>query len=168
MTFCVLFAIASSLAQNLLSQSIEGGWKGIKPLITSKTDVEKTLGKPSVIDDNGYYGYRTEEAFIQINYSTAPCKKNQYNRGKFMIAANTVLSYDVHMKKELTLSDLTFDKYYKDTSGDVINVWTYYNRDYSIGVTVGTKNGEDTEYVGTIRFAPPKAEAEKLKCSGIE
>lgn len=53
-------------------QTIEEGWKGIKPLKADKTSVEKLLGKPE-IDNNGYHGYRTDGAFIQVNYSTLPC-----------------------------------------------------------------------------------------------
>src|SRR4029079_1339768 len=111
------------LAQGALGQSVEDGWKGIRPIVATKSEVQKAFGKPSVIDDNNYYGYRTEDAFIQVNYSTEPCKENRYGRGKFKIAIDTVLSYDVHFRKAVKLSDLNFDrsKYGKDTSGDLIN-----------------------------------------------
>lgn len=78
--------------------TIEDGWKGIKPLKTDKISVNKLLGTPE-IDDNEYHRYTSDEAFVRVNYSTAPCKDNQYKRGEYNIAQDTVLDYYVVIKK---------------------------------------------------------------------
>src|SRR5258708_21936317 len=97
LTLLLVFAIGCD--------SIEEGWKTIRPLSTTKDSVQKLLGNPE-IDENGYYGYVTEDAYVQINYSSAPCKDNQYKRGIFNVPTDTVISYTVNIKKAIQLSEL--------------------------------------------------------------
>lgn len=148
----------------LFCNTIENGWKGIEPLKADKAAVNKLLGTPEV-DDNGYYGYTTDEAFIQVNYSTAPCENNQYKRGKYNVPKDTILDYVVNVKKTIKLSELAFnrEKYKTDTSGDVGNVVAYYNEEDGIMIEVGISR-EGTEYVKTIYFRPKQKTAETLKC----
>lgn len=149
------------------SQSIESGWKGIKSLQTTKTEVEKILGNPEV-DENGYHNYRAEEAFVQVNYSTEPCSQNRYNRGRYNLPSDTVLEYVVHLKNPLKLADLQFEKekYYRDTSGDANSI---YYQNQKAGVAIGTQplDETDTEYVTVFRFNVPEAIDEKVKCRSI-
>lgn len=107
---------------------IESGWKSIKPLITDKAFVNKLLGTPK-IDENNYHNYLTEEAFVQVNYSSTPCKNNQYGRGKFNVLQDRVLDYTVRLKKPIKLDEFNFEreKYIKDTSGDLVNTVSYHN-----------------------------------------
>ena len=131
------------------------------PLISTKENVEKILGKPERVDDNGYYFYEIDGYYVQVNYSTEPCRPNQYNRGKFNVAKNTVLDTWINVKKELLLTELDFDRkqYYKDTSGDLLNVYDYRNGQGGINITVGIQDEKKTEYVGRITFRP----SEKLQ-----
>ncbi len=87
-------------------------------LISNKTDVEKAYGKPERIDDNGYYNYRMDDSFVQVNFTTKPCRRNQYDRGKFNVPANTVLDVWVSIKKTILFKDLNYDKAFdhRDTS----------------------------------------------------
>jgi hypothetical protein len=145
---------------------IEDGWKGIKPLRTDKKSVEKLLGKPE-IDNNGYHGYRTEEAFIRVNYSTLPCQDNQYKRGEYNIPKDTVLNYSVRPQKLTLLSNLNFKKeqYYKDTSGDANSVRLINNEE---GITISVQDQEKTEYFSGVDFRPSKDDAEKFKCDKLK
>jgi hypothetical protein len=165
--FLLLFSAICFSQSNFQKVSIEKGWKGIKPLNTTKLSVNKLLGVPEV-DDNEYYGYASDEAFVQVNYSTAPCQDNQYKRGKFNVSKDTVLGYDVHIKQRVKLSEIKFnrEKYIKDTSGDVANNALYINEEDGvwIGVWTGISQQENDEYIGTIYFKPSKKNAEKFKC----
>ncbi len=141
-----VFVLILLLNSVVLCQTIEDGWKGIKPLETNKTKVDKLLGKPE-IDDNGYYNYRTDEAFIQVNYSENPCSKDNYGRGKYTVAKDTVLSYWVHLKEGIKLSEFNFDreKYYKDTSGDLKSSYDFYNDEDGIGIDIGIQGSTEKD-----------------------
>lgn len=158
-----IFFLIMILSSVTFSQTIEDGWKGIKPLKTSRTEVEKLLGKPE-IDDNGYHRYRTDEAFVRVNYSTTGCKDNQYKRGRYNVPEDTVLDYYVVINDFTLLSDLKIKKenYYRDASGDVENNVVYVERADTIIISVHIQ--QDTEYVGTIYYQPQKEDKELYKC----
>lgn len=143
--------------------TIEDGWKGIRPLRTDKATVEKLLGKPEV-DDNGYYRYRTGEAFIRINYSSTPCENNKMNRGKFNVPKDTVLDYYVRPLTLTPLSNLKFKKeqYYRDASGDTNSILLISNE---YGVMIGIQDQEGIEYFSGVDFKASKKDAEYFKCS---
>ena len=167
-TFLILLFAVIGLSQLGVKQSsIEDGWKGIKPLKTNKVEVSKLLGTPE-IDDNDYHNYRTDEAFVRVNYSTAPCQKSDFGRGKFNIPKEIVLDYVVHIKELVKLSEFKFEreKYIKDTSGDVENNVLYVNEREGIIISVHIQEG--TEYAGTIYFRPKPKLAETLKCTEIK
>ena len=162
MFFLIGIFVVSLLAS---CQTIENGWKGIKPLHTNRIVVEKILG-PAKVNDSGYYyyDYNTEDAYIQVNYSTAPCQDDKYKRGKFNVAENTVLDYSVILKNAVRITDFEFDKkkYYKETGGDVLNLATY--RNYEDGVAIGVTLKKHDEIVNPIRFQPAKNDATKFAC----
>ena len=151
------------LVRPVLGDSIDDGWRGIKPLRTTKATVDKMLGAP-VIDDNGYAGYRFEDGFVQVNYSSAPCAGNQYNRGKYDVPENTVLDYRVIFHKHIKSSDVEFDRdrYSRQTSGHAPGAVYYQNQ--KTGVLIQIEIQQGTEYLGTITFRPTEADKEKFKC----
>lgn len=160
-----LFSLALNLTylsqSTIQTVSIENGWKGIKPLEANKTSVNKLLGKPE-IDDNGYYGYFADGAFIQVNYSTAPCQENHYNRGKFDVSEDTVLDYSVNIK-QVALSEIKFKREnYKRDASDHTNFAEYLNG--KDGVEISVIIYGDDEYARQIRYRPSKKSAEKFKC----
>ncbi len=147
-------------------QTVESGWKGILPLVSGKADVEKAFGKPERVDDNGYYNYLMEDSFVQVNYAIEPCRPNQYDRGKFNVAKDTVLDVWVYLKKAIFLKDLNFDRprYVRDTSGHTGGIY-YINRDMSVMISAGTQDAEGSEYVGRIEYRPAKKLEAKIICN---
>lgn len=156
-----ILIVLSALSASSQGQSLEDGWLGILPLMTTKEDVEKKLGKPK-IDENGYHGYRFEGGFIQVNYSTAPCKANPYNRGKYNIESDTVLDYTVNLHDGVRLSELKFDReaYRKEESTHGGNL--YIRRDNSIWITTFTEGGQ--EYAVRLDFRAGNLESAKWRC----
>lgn len=146
-----------------LCDPVEKGWKNIKPFSADKSSVDKLLGDPK-IDDNGYFGYSTDEAFIQVNYSTAPCTENQYGRGKYDVPEGTVLRYWVNLRKPLKLSEVKFERqnYERDTSGHGKDNVTYISRELGVIIDVGIQEG--VEYIGKIEYRPGSNEEDKHKC----
>jgi hypothetical protein len=157
----LLFALL--LVPTASGDSIYDGWRGIKPLRTTKATVDKMLGVP-VIDDNGYAGYPFEEGFVQVNYSSIPCAGNQYNRGKYDVPENTVLDSRVSFHKHVKSSDLEFDRdrYVRQTNDHAPGLVYYQNR--KTGVLIGIEIQQGKEYLGTLTFRPTEADKEKFKC----
>lgn len=168
-TFAPCFLLLILLVASVFSasgQALEKGWRGLLPLISTKQNVEKIFGKPENVDDNGYHNYSLDGYFVQVNYSTDPCRPNQYGRGKFNVEQDTVLDVRIHVKKELLLTELDYDRkpYYKDTSGDLLNVYDYRSRETGINITVGIRDGKGTEYVGRITYRPSEKLRSQFAC----
>lgn len=161
LSFLISLVVAVSVGN---CWTIEDGWKGIKPLLTNRTAVEKTLGRGE-IDDNGYVTYVTEEASIQVNYSAPPCIQNQYERGKYRVPENTVLDYQLHFRQFVKLSELEWEKvrYKKDTSGDVESLAVYRDQKHGISIYVSVQGG--VEYVGRIVYRPSEEQEKASRCT---
>lgn len=158
------FAIALILLSSVAScQTVDDGWKGIKPLHTGKGAAEKLLGKAKV-DDNNYHMYTNGDVSVEINYSTSPCKKEQYNRGKFDVPESTVLGYRVLFKTYPKLSELKFnkEKYENYPGGHVPNLEYFSNYEDGIRIEVVMRNGD--QFVQKIEYSPSKSDSKKLAC----
>src|SRR5690349_20328809 len=84
------------------SPAYANAWRGIVPLQTTRTTVEKTLGKPT--RDHGdtvVYDFESERASIE--YSKGPCsvKLSQWN-----VPRDTVISVWITPKRDLNFKDL--------------------------------------------------------------
>ncbi|MGH9949909.1 MAG: hypothetical protein ACRD6X_22300 [Pyrinomonadaceae bacterium] len=148
----------------LQCQSVDDGWKGIKPLHTTVTEVQKLLGEPE-IDKFGYYRYKSDEAFVLINFSSEPCESSDYGRGKFNVPEGTVLDYFVSLQSRTPIANLKFNRndYFRDLSGDVRNSVLYVNHDRSIIISASKQ--ERDESAGRIYYYPRKVDVEKFKCA---
>jgi hypothetical protein len=109
----------------------EQGWRGIVPLHSTRSDVERLLGKPM----KGYSDlYDTEKERIIFNYQGQPCvasdSQSRPERDGWNVPYDTVLSFTVNLKTKVLLSDIGIDKSkYKEArypyGPDII----YYNND---------------------------------------
>lgn len=142
---------------------IEDGWKGIKPLRTDRAAVEKVVGKPKASLD-GYYNYETDDFFIQVNYSTAPCWESDYNRGKYNVPEDTVLSYHVILNEGIKLSEFKFkrENYRKEEDDHRRDIFYYVSSEDAIMLGIGVIDG--IEYVGRLRFYPTPNDEKKFEC----
>ncbi|MEQ1924313.1 MAG: hypothetical protein ABL952_17575 [Pyrinomonadaceae bacterium] len=159
-TVILLFAVS------VLSQSVEDGWKGIVLLKTTKPVVDAKFGTPK-IDDNGYNMYKTDEAFVQINYSSAPCeierKHPGIKRGELNIPEGTVLDMWVNLVNPIPIAKLNLDlsKYDRDTGGDVLMHVAYHGKK-GLSLSALIRNG--TEYVQKLTYRSLDADLEKYHC----
>lgn len=146
-----------------LFEPIECGWKGLRPIRSNKAAVEKILGQGKV-DNQGSVRYVNEEVVVQINYSPGQCKASALGLGKYDVPENVVIDYVVHFKNEVKLSEIDFhrDKYYKDTSGDVLNFFDFVNS--SDGITISVTTLGNDEYVRKVAFRPSKEDVRKFEC----
>lgn len=155
------------LAINCFAQNLEDGWKDIKRFQTSKSTVDSLLGTP-IIDSNGYNNYRTKEAFVQINYSSAPCgidpKHPGIHRGRYNVPEATVLDMWVNLAQPVKVSELQLDlsKYKKDTSGDVLNVVYYYLAFKGFSISAQIRDG--IEYAGRFEYRALEKDKKTYPC----
>src|SRR5690349_10941442 len=97
-----LAALVIIFSSVIAAQFKSDGWNGISPLNSSKTDVERLLGKP--IDGGriavGLYDTKTER--VTIWYSTGTCRENP--RSTWNVARDIVTVLLVAPKTSLLVS----------------------------------------------------------------
>jgi len=170
---CITIELAS-LSMGVSAQ-VESGWKGIMPLKTDVSTVNNLLGPPE-IDENGYYRYETPEAFVRVNFASAPCAPDPRHpgikRGRYRVPAGTVLDYYVVLAKPIRLHDLGLDlgKFYREESIDTPDVGYYEyigatkKTSNQNGVSVGASIQQGVEYVSLLTYYPREAEKDLVRC----
>lgn len=103
--------------QSVSPISAERGWRGIVPLHSTRTEVEKLLGPPSETMP-GSVVYRTTDETVLVFYSNGkPCgtKGSQWR-----VPFDTVEAIDVNLRHGLPLSKINLEdgKYKKRSGGD--------------------------------------------------
>jgi len=144
-----LFITTNSLAY-------ANAWRGIVPLQTTRTTVEKSLGKPT--RDHGdtvVYDFESERASIE--YSKGPCsvKLSQWN-----VPRDTVISVWITPKRDLNFKDLGLDGHYKVVRDeDRLDVIHYIDEEAGIEYNVHEPSG----IVGLIKYRPTAGD-KTLRC----
>lgn len=126
-------------------------WRGIRPLHSTRDDVEKSLGKPQRQTLNQAYLYVTKEEKIEILYSEGPCSVSEV--GKWDVPANTVLRMTIYPQGTLLLGDLNLDetKYRKGPDPNIPNRFFLINR--GDGVMIQTQERNGYEQVMSIEYS---------------
>lgn len=126
-------------------------WRGIRPLHSTKGDVDKSLGGPQRQLLNQAYLYVTDEERIEILYSDGPCRNSDV--GKWNVSANTVLRITIYPQKTLLLRDLNLDKK-KYARGEDPNIpHTFFLVNRGEGVMIQTQERDGYEYVLSIEYS---------------
>ncbi len=134
-------------------------WHGIKPLHSTRADVERILGKPtpdSIAKDAA--SYVTRDAKVSVLYSSAGCDVEPNNG--WNIPYLTVLEITVYPEAGLPLSDLKVakERFERRPDPDIIDRVEYFNDKDGVGFFV---NGEGI--VESIRYFP-KEKDNHLRC----
>lgn len=133
------------------------GWRGIVPLHSTRTDVEKLIGSP--MQPNGItYDLKSER--VNVVYSAGSCEKDHV---EWNVPPGTVLSITIYPQTKLMLADLriTLDKFEKFINPQNRDFIAYNNKEAGIGF--GTKpNGE----VEVIQYFPA-AKDSHLRCTNF-
>jgi len=137
-------------AQSPTGTSRESGWRGIVPLHSKRSEVEKLLGPPSEIL-TGAVLYRTEDGTVRIAYSKGtPCATKDSH---WRVPADTVTIIDVTLRPGhlLSKSNLNEAEYTKKSGGHLPEDVYYINEEK--GEILRVFNGEilDIQYRPTTR-----------------
>ena len=132
-------------------------WRGIKPLRSTRADVERVLGKPRTNRiDWAAYDFETEE--VSIEYSKGPCS---VEFSPWNVPLGTVLSVWVTPKLDLKASDLDFNSrnFRKTLDSHVASIVHYLDEadgvEYEVNETHGT--------VVLIKYQPSAAD-KMMRC----
>lgn len=134
-------------------------WRGIVPLESTRVDVEKLLGPPTIKSKVRFAdSYRTETEFVSISYVDGPCEVT--GSGK-RIVDQTVLEINVRPTVELLFKDLKIDRSRFSGARDPgsANLTDYTNVEDGISIAV-----YDTGEIYSLRFFAP-SKFRNLKCN---
>ncbi len=129
------------------------GWRGIVPLHSTRTDVERLLGPGTNECKCAYY---LDDLNVFFNYSPGDCKSG---RGAWDVPVDTVVWITVHPKSRPQLSDLSIDesKFEKRPGGHIEDLIYYVNEEE--GLTLLVSEG----IVQTFLYGPT-AKDKHLRC----
>src|SRR5215207_5149895 len=110
------------------------GWKGIVPLITKRSEVEKILGIRT--DCENYCMYDSGDNRIFVRYASEPCSQEK----KWTVPSGTVTEISVY-GDEPKLSDLKLDsrKFKKNPDPELNGYYSYENEEQGITYSVSKK-----------------------------
>src|SRR5258707_5582224 len=140
----------------VLTTNAPKDWRGIVPLHSTRTDVERLLGpaeKPGPISI-----YKTPNESLYVGYATEPCKGSMPG---WNVTAGTVLQLTVTSQHEQPFSDLGLDLgRYTKSYDDAMNAY-YTNVSEGIKYAVSSNGAvESVSYIPSVRDS-------NLRCRGF-
>lgn len=141
-------------------------WRGIVPLLSTRADVERVLGRPAKqpAPDIAFFDLKSEG--VRVVYSEGQCVPGI--GGEWNVPLGTVLRVEVTPKKEPMLKETGLDvsAYKKIEHLHIAGRLTYVNE--AEGISVDT-DSIDPEYerVLIVRYGPRAAD-ETMRCKSAE
>jgi hypothetical protein len=137
------------------------GWRGLVPLHSTRTDVERLLGAPK--ESHGVAStYETKDERVLVFYSAGQCKESQSN--DWNVPHDTVVSITVQPNAKLLVDDLKLDKmkYERVSDYHVQGVVYYFSKENGVRISARQleKEGED---VNSITYEPTPEDS-YLRC----
>lgn len=132
----------------------ERGWQGLVPLQSTRSDVERLLGRS---EDRCKCIYRTDDSVVFVEYSEEPCRGNPPG---WNVPADRVLSISVRSQKERKFSELNLDlSRYLKTQDDTFASY-YTNNDEGITYEVSQSG-----VINVVTYSPSLRD-NALRCAG--
>lgn len=138
----------------------ENGWRGIVPLHSTRTDVEKLLGSPR--ESRGVSStFQTKDGRVRVFYSSGSCKKGSAT--DWNVPPDTVVTLTFEPNAELMVTDLKLDqtKYERLADPHLQSGVYYFNK--SEGIRISARTLRDGEDVQSITYEPA-AKDYHLRC----
>lgn len=147
----------------LCSVSLSKEWRGIVPLKSKKSDVQKLAGEGKEIWP-GTVAYKIGNISFSVTYSTGKCDENPAS--EWDVPTDTVVSILVNPAKPIALSEMSeglakFEKLPGDF--DLPNTYYYLNETDGMSMEVQTR-GNGKELIATSLFYFPTEAERRFKC----
>jgi len=150
----IISVVIISLFLSVASAQSSAGWKGIIPFHSTKQDVEKLLGKPTVSDIT----YNVNGQRVTFIYSPGPCTRGQLLG--WNVPFDTVLTIIVAPAESVKYEDLQMDKSGFEFRQNAESKSVVYYVNVSKGIVVEVFDG----IVSTISYHGAKDDYDRLKC----
>jgi len=115
-------------------------WRGLSPLKSTRTDVERTLGRPDEIIGNETVAYRFPDRVVYFGFVSNPNCERQLPYTSWNVTSDTLTAIDVTFRPQPLVADTGIDltKYKKiEAGGDLLDRYNYFNADDSFVIEVG-------------------------------
>lgn len=127
----------------IVSEARANEWRGIVPLKSTRSDVERLLGKPNQLGR-----YQIQDERVTIWYSEGPCESRYGALGKAncecLVAKDTVLKVAITFDSPVKVSKFGIDiKKYQRTAVDAAYRPTATYSDFTEGVVYTIRESED-------------------------
>ena|ERR1044071_4798677 len=132
------------------------GWRGIIPMHSTRTDVERLLGLGT--NNDFLTTYYLQDENVLFHYSTGDCKSG---KGAWDVPLDTVIWITVHPKPNSQFSALKLDenKFKKTRNGHIAAIVSYINEEDGLSIEVD----EESDAVRGYYYGPTRKE-KHLRC----
>ena len=158
MTFTFLYLVPLWLSLSIASVQPAKGWRGLVPLHSTKSDVEKLLGR----SHRGDYAvtYHVNGEVVSIEYSSCRCCKPIEDR--FNIPNYTIVRIRVSaaVKRHIAALNLDKSKFRKEQNPHLPDYWYYVNAEEGIIYEV-----LNDDLVITTEYGASEKDYKSLKCT---
>jgi hypothetical protein len=115
-------------------------WRGLSPLKSTRTDVERTLGRPDEIIGKEMVSYRLPDRAVYFEFASNPNCERHLPYTSWNVPSDTLTAIDVIFRPQPLISATGIDltKYKKiEGQGDLLDRYYYFNADDSFVIEVG-------------------------------
>lgn len=115
-------------------------WRGFSPLKSTRTDVERTLGRPEETISNDTVTYRFPDRVVYFAFYSNPNCERQLPHTSWNVTSDTLTAIDLIFRLQPLVADTGIDltKYKKiEAGGDLLDRYNYFNADDSFVIEVG-------------------------------
>jgi len=123
-------------------------WRGIEPLHSTRSDVERLFGSKVVRCGGSSFIYDLGDEIVFILYATDSNCKNDDATTAWKVQVSTVIEISVHFKQDKALSELGFDlSKFEKVEDKHLPGWIYYvNLEEGIRVEGGLRTASGVTY----------------------
>jgi len=114
-------------------------WRGLSPLKWTRTDVERTLGRPDEIIGREIVTYCFPDRVVYFGFHSNPNCERQLPYTSWNVTSDTLTGIDVILRPQPLVADTGIDltKYKKiEVGGDLLDHYAYLNADDSFVIEV--------------------------------
>jgi hypothetical protein len=152
-------------ARNL--PTYRNSWRGLVPLHSTRTDVERLLGPPAK-SNYGRYVYDTDYEHVNVRYSSGECKpgENDWNVPAAVVIDLTVNPIPTVLTRGLRLDPVRFRKEQGPGNAEVGLKQVNYTDEES-AVIVRARDDGRAETVISITYSPSRKD-NQLRCAAVK
>ena len=135
-------------------------WRGLSPLKSTRTDVERTLGRPDEIIGKETLAYCFPDSVVYFHFISNPNCERQLPYTSWNVTSDTLTAIDITFRLQplVAATGIDLSKYKKsEAGGDLLDRHNYFNADDSFVIEVGNN------YLAGYHYRPGSKQAH-LRC----